>query len=135
MIDRLKKCYEGIKTGSNGEIDLLEEEKNSHFKNIIIAKIKIEYYPYISSPPHIIIQSLPYPTCRIFTVNLRQNSYANITQSPENKTHSPLPRRERAVALTPLTPTTPTTHCQIHHLFLHSTDKIAVPTAKLSDGI
>lgn len=38
MIDRLKKCYEGIKTGSNGEIDLLEEEKNSHFKNIIIAK-------------------------------------------------------------------------------------------------
>lgn len=31
MIDRLKKCYEGIKTGSNGEIDLLEEEKKLSF--------------------------------------------------------------------------------------------------------
>lgn len=38
MISRLKKCYEGIITGSNGEIDLLNEEKNVHFKNILSAK-------------------------------------------------------------------------------------------------
>ncbi len=37
MISRLKKCYEGITTGSNGEIDLLQEEKNNHFRNILKA--------------------------------------------------------------------------------------------------
>ena len=35
MISRLKKCYEGIVTGSNGEIDLLQKEKNIHFKQIL----------------------------------------------------------------------------------------------------
>lgn len=38
MISRLKKCYEGMITGSNGEIDLLKEEKNIHFKNILTVK-------------------------------------------------------------------------------------------------
>ncbi len=37
MISRLNICYDGVLTGSNGEIDLLNDEKNKHFKNILIA--------------------------------------------------------------------------------------------------
>ena len=37
MISRLKKCYEGVLTGSNGDIDLLREERNISFKNLLTA--------------------------------------------------------------------------------------------------
>lgn len=40
MIFRLKICYDEVLTGSNGEIDLLNEEKNKHFRNILQAPSK-----------------------------------------------------------------------------------------------
>lgn len=40
MIVRLKICYDEVLTGSNGEIDLLNEEKNKHFRNILQAPSK-----------------------------------------------------------------------------------------------
>lgn len=40
MIFRLKICYDEVLSGSNGEIDLLNEEKNKHFRNILQAPSK-----------------------------------------------------------------------------------------------
>ena len=40
MISRLNICYDGILTGSNGEIDLLNDEKNKHFKTLFLLIFK-----------------------------------------------------------------------------------------------